>query len=117
MLDYISTHEDEVMSVQYIADAIGAGYGSVTYAMKQLHEEKKIVSSDATYLGRRYWLYESVYGGEESTPTKEPAQEQVDRVPNPAVDMIETLVWEYIRATRQTDVLLFLTWLEQKGDK
>lgn len=101
ILQFISDHDGERYTYRDIAAGTGIPAGSVHYYMKGL-------------IGRG--LVPKDWGVGPRVEPPKPAVETPKKEANEATftDIVETLIWEYVKTTRKTDLLAFLTWLEAK---
>jgi len=107
ILQYVNDHIDVQYTNNQMADELGISRGSITYEVNKLLKRGLIPTDHRN-------------GATQEEPTTpEPTKETLTpakTATNEATlnDIVETLIWEYIKATRNTDLLLFLSWLDNK---
>lgn len=112
--NFISTHEDILMSQEEIGSAIGIPQSAAGIAIRHLVEDKRIVRSDWTMGGTRYWLADSLMNGVQTQEPEKPEQKPETENSETLYTVIEELFFEFIKERRSVDGLEFLAWL---GDK
>lgn len=113
VLNYLKNHMDVPITYEDISQGSGVSRSKVGRAINELVGNGTVVRSTHSRQGTRYWINSrgpnsvgkntqgnSVIGGSE--------EDNID-----FVKTTNTLIWEFIRATRSTDLLLYLTWLEK----
>lgn len=110
---FLQLHNDQLITQEEIARGSGTAKSKVGKLIKELVDEGRIVSSEPIpRVGTRYFVNESVQNSQEEVAPPPSDSEGAQQVTLSA--MIETLIWQFIKDTRSTDVLQFLTWIEQK---
>jgi DNA-binding MarR family transcriptional regulator len=112
VIDYVVAHMGERYSINAIKEALGMPDG-VVYAVVHRLEKRGLIPKDFN-LGNT-----EVPAPVEAPSTEEPAPQTTDKeAPTPnggdLLSQIEFLIWTYVRENRDTDILKFLTWLEQR---
>lgn len=97
ILAYIHDNKGKRFSYGDISKATGIPYGSIFAEVGKLKLKGVIDDSFNT-------------GGEQSEPVNSPKKSSS----NVSIDAIEFLIWNYVKETRSTDILGFLTWLEKR---
>lgn len=124
ILAYLREHQGEVVHIADVANVTGMTIASASYDLKELRDRGSI--------GRRgkhgAFMY-TVRVKTVRTKGKKPKAVQTPKVAPADVEKepskvseptkigcsdIESLVWEYIRISRNTDLLTFLSWVEQR---
>lgn len=115
VLTAISEHEDSPISIRSLSELTGLTPSKVRGNIRKLVQTGIVVKSESVQ-GRstRYWV-NRIPTSVEDTET----QNQPNESSHYFRDIVETFIWEFVRETRSTDVLLFLTWLDRKveGDE
>lgn len=101
VLEYVSAHMGEKYSAHKIADDLGLPYSSVYKELKSLIKRKLVPEG----------FNKPVEAAPRTSKEEVAEQPQVD----PLFAQIEFLTWTYVRETRSTDLLQFLTWLEHRS--
>jgi hypothetical protein len=120
VLDYLKTREGEITRETDIAEALDISLSYTNLLVKELLSKKTI-----TRKGKRSrYIFkvnrQSVRRGRPANHQEEPSLGSAVEVPHisqekvAALDTLEELVLEYVKETRCTDVLHFLTWMEQR---
>jgi len=121
VFDFISRHPGQLFTNAEIGQRINMAGPTVNYQIKTLHKQRLIeVSGFKPGEGTAYRI-----AGESATPEEAGSPNSHSKAERPTIDLgtknneqfvnvVESLIWEYIRATRTTDLLKFLTWLERK---
>lgn len=114
LLDYIGRHEDRLIKQRDIGIANDMTIHKVQRILAQLENDHEIVSSLPTAGGgKKYWLYSSTV----DTPPIEEEEIVVAKTNNGHLySLIDTLVWQYMTEQKSTDILQFLSWLQDKKD-
>lgn len=115
ILQYLEQHLDEVISYDDIARGSTVQKNRVGKVIHKLLAGGAVVRSNPSRHGTRYWINRSG-PNTEGKNTKQPSI--VDGSGEDDIDFVKTseeLIFKFVRATRSTDVLLYLTWLEQEG--
>lgn len=120
VLRFLSEHQDELISYDDIARGSRTAKSRVGKHIAALVDEGIVAKSvPRPRHGTRYW----VNGGPNANkPGPEMDERSSVEVPSSNseedVDFVEItkeLVFSFIRATRSTDILVYLTWLENQG--
>jgi len=109
ILQYASDHVNTAFSMKELAEATDIPVGSIYQEVYRLQKRKL--------------LDKKFNKGNESTSEPEAPQKPLETVTEPSTepksttlsDQIEFLVWNFVRETRSTDVLAFLSWIEAKN--
>lgn len=118
ILSFLRSHEDRLITQAEIARGSGTAQSKVSKLIQELEAEGRVVRSAPTYEGTRYWVAQSPNLDEPVTENPSGSNEPNTPVLGEAqlLSVINELVWAFVRSTRTTDVLAFLTWLEsQRG--
>lgn len=112
LLDYIAKHEDVQMTQEDMSRGSGIPPATVSSIVRKLERVKAIVRSLPSYGGTKYWLAESVTAG----PNRTALAAKATTPDNQAVlcERIESWVWEYMVATKSTDIIGFVEWLKKR---
>lgn len=120
MLRFISQHQYKFMSQSEIGRSLGISQGSVWRHIKSLVALGLIERSGETVEGTKY----RVVGETATARTADGVQTQAAAPADTGssgssnekafLNAVDELIWEFVRSTRSTDLLLFLTWLERK---
>lgn len=113
ILSFLQQHNDQLVTQQEIARGSGTAVSKVGKLVKELEDEGRIVRSNPIpRVGTRYFVQEGV----QSVPDEVALTPQGSGEPQNVKlsQIIENLVWQYIRATRSTDILQFLTWMDEQ---
>lgn len=120
VLRYLASTNERLISQKEIARALKLRESGLQRFIRVLCEKGVLQRSGATVDGTRY----RVVGESTKVRTEEPSPNRETQSENQSssgnqnehafVDSLDSLVWEFVRATRSTDVLVFLTWMEQK---
>lgn len=114
VLNFIARHEDEQITHEDIARGSGTTLSKVSPIVRKLEQEGAIVRSlPVPRHGTRYWLTSSLENGPNRIETV-PEKLVVKTTQTDLHNVIDTLVWEYLRECKQTDILIFLEWLKQR---
>lgn len=111
----ISTNEDVPISIRSLSELTGITPSKVRGNINKLVEAGIIVKSKSRQgQSARYWINRGPIS-DKITETRSVVIENSQELG----DIVESLIWEFVRETRATDVLLFLTWLERRlgGDE
>lgn len=100
---FLERNEDKRLSQTEIARGAGVGGSTVSQSIKKLVQDKRIVASDYSKEGTRYWLYNSI----EDAP-------QAEEVTN-LIGVVDALAWDFIKETGSLSVVAFLDWLNKKN--
>lgn len=107
--------------LQYVSDHMGETY-SIGKMGRDLGMAPGVIYSTVRALDKRHLLPHNFNIG--TTPLEAQVEEVKTEEPQvveeaPASDdfttQVECLIWKFVRETRSTDVLLFVTWLEQRN--
>lgn len=103
VLEYLRNHNGVLLKRSSISKALGMK-GGVIYTVIANMQKRGLLDENLNILG-------------ESKQTDDRPKEVVTegKTKDPLADQIEFLIWTFIRETRNTDVLQFLTWLESKS--
>lgn len=117
ILRYLSQNQNKLISYKDIARGSGTAKSKIGKLIRELVEEQVIVHSVPR--PRHGTTYQIIGQGPNlSKGAVQPSipngseEEDIDYV-----NITSDLMWSFIRETRTTDVLLFLTWLEQKAGR
>lgn len=123
VLDYIITHQGEVIRETHISESIGITPSYVNILVRELLSKKTV-----TRKGKR-GSHKFKVNRQSVTPGRKPKTKVMEKPLQiadakkvehelnekaAALSSMEDLVFEYVRETRCTDVLHFLSWLEQR---
>jgi biotin operon repressor len=120
VLRYIESRNERPVSYKDISQALHIGEAGVWRYIKILCDRGFLLRSGSTYDGTRYRVVgeSTTVRTEEPSPNRETQSEDQSSSDNQNekafVENLDSLVWEFLRQTRSTDVLVFLTWMEQK---
>jgi len=113
VLNYLTRNQEKFITQEEVARGSGVTQPQVSRALRDLVKEGIIVKSEPAHLGTRYQVNDSpnahLQTDEESRVSN---SEEQQRLNQELYQAINSLVWQFIRQTRSTDVLAFLTWLE-----
>lgn len=117
VLRYLVKNQNAYISYEDIARGSGTAKSKIGKHIKELVSEGLVVHSKPR--PRHGTSYQIIGGGPNSSKVSENAsfiggsqQDDID-----FVKITNSLVFEFIRATRSTDVLLYLTWVERQGGR
>lgn len=112
VLAFIAKHEDEAMSQNELARGSGTARSRIWKIVQELEKDKAIVRSLPTRDGTRYWLTSSIETGIElAEPSK--GEAKANSTQESLYEVIDHLVWEFMKECKQTDILIFLEWLKK----
>lgn len=102
--------------LQYISDNYGKTYSRTKMAEDLGTTLPQLSTKLKEYIKRGLVDRDFNYGDLATSKTPSQSAVQPKKGSNEATfnDVVETLIWEYVKATRSTDLLAFLTWLETK---
>lgn len=116
VLDYIMDNLDRHLSYSDIARGSEIQVDKVGRIVRELEKEGAIVRTETR--SRHGSKYRINSGGPNSggKVTSETSIFDEVEITTDFVNITNSLVWQFIRETRATDVLLFITWLERNAD-
>lgn len=114
LINYLTVHQGELITQSDIATAVGITQPQTSSIIKELEAEGTIVKSTPTHAGTLYQVNDSPNAHLEDSENRVSPDADGERQ---MYEAINGLVWQFVRETRVTDVLAFLTWLEQGGIK
>lgn len=114
IFQFIKNKGEQPIKLTEVSVALNLNLSSVFRAVKMLIRDGLLVEIGKNTQGRVYRVVSETAKGRTNagspTPGSAPAR---DKNTAQFVGVIETLIWEFIRVTRSTDVLAFLTWVEK----
>lgn len=117
VLSFIADHLDEQITYDQISRGSGVQKDKVGRIIRELVEEGVVVKSAfSPRHGTRYWINGSLPkapGKNTETSSVDDGESEVSEY----VNITSNLIWLFIRETRSTDVLMFLTWLEERRER
>lgn len=115
VFEYIKRNQNSIRSYAEIGKETGVSANTIGTIVKVLLgkgviERTGYIPGDGTQY--RVVSETTAVRTEEPGPNRETRTESTNNVQ--FVSMVDSLVWEFVRETRNTDVLIYLTWLENK---
>lgn len=118
VLAYITNHQGQFISYSEMAEALKVSDAAVGVAVLRLVRDGTVVRSlPVPQQGTKYELVEPVSKAEAPVVPQSPEPHDENLNNGRLTGVVESLIWEFLRATRSTDLLMFLTWLEQRNKK
>ena len=126
LLDYLRAHDGEVVDLTHMAEELGTNYQVVYRGVSDLRERNAVrrIGKHGHFKYRvRVATVRARRGGsakkttkvaEVQTPAAKVAPTETPSTGKIGSSDIESLIWEYVKATRNTDLLVFLSWLESR---
>lgn len=113
VLKFLATNQNVLITQDEIARGSGVTQPQASVAIRELVMEGIVVKSDPTREGTLYQVNSSPNAHLRTAEDIQRSQsEEMLKRNKELYQAIDGLVWQFIRETRVTDILAFLTWLE-----
>lgn len=110
ILEFLVKHNDQLVTQADIARGSGTAKSKIGKLITELENEGTVVKSEVVpRKGTRYFVQGHVSNGKVTPEQQIPTEQNVY-----LSQLIESLIWEFVKQTRSTDVLQFLNWIEQQ---